>query len=114
MADPDGHGGGTAELTGVELAPELTRYLPYLMRRAAGDQPDDHGQADRPAAGRGLRHPDPQPGQPAFLCAVADRRRPCGTDPDAVLGAGARPAPDGQSDAGGTHTPQRAAAYRAR
>jgi len=34
MADPDGHGGGTAELTGVELAPELTRYLPYLMRRA--------------------------------------------------------------------------------
>lgn len=38
MADPDGHmdgdGDGTAELTGVDLAPELTRYLAYLMRRA--------------------------------------------------------------------------------
>lgn len=34
MANPEGHMGGTAELTGVELAPELTRYLPYLMRRA--------------------------------------------------------------------------------
>jgi DNA-binding MarR family transcriptional regulator len=34
MADPDGRGSGAAELTGVALAPELTRYLPYLMRRA--------------------------------------------------------------------------------
>ncbi|HEV2634700.1 MAG TPA: MarR family transcriptional regulator [Actinocrinis sp.] len=31
---PEGHARGTAELTGVELAPELTRFLPYLMRRA--------------------------------------------------------------------------------
>src|ERR1700743_1440405 len=28
-----GQEGGTAELSGVELAPELTRYLVYLMRR---------------------------------------------------------------------------------
>jgi len=34
VPDPGEHMGGPAELTGVELAPELTRYLPYLMRRA--------------------------------------------------------------------------------
>lgn len=33
MPVPGEHMRGTAELTGVELAPELTRYLPYLMRR---------------------------------------------------------------------------------
>jgi DNA-binding MarR family transcriptional regulator len=33
MAESHGHMAGTAELSGVELAPELTRYLPYLMRR---------------------------------------------------------------------------------
>ena len=34
MPNPGEHMGETAELSGVELAPELTRYLPYLMRRA--------------------------------------------------------------------------------
>ncbi len=35
MADPDGHVAvASAEVSGVALAPELTRYLPYLMRRA--------------------------------------------------------------------------------
>ena len=34
MPDPGERTGETAELSGVELAPELTRYLPYLMRRA--------------------------------------------------------------------------------
>lgn len=34
MPSPGGHGLKPAELHGVELAPELTRYLPYLMRRA--------------------------------------------------------------------------------
>ncbi|WUH88811.1 MarR family transcriptional regulator [Streptomyces sp. NBC_00433] len=34
MADPDSHGGTAAELAGAPLAPELTRFLPYLMRRA--------------------------------------------------------------------------------
>ncbi|WP_052397635.1 MarR family winged helix-turn-helix transcriptional regulator [Streptomyces sp. NRRL F-5123] len=34
MAEPHGHGHGSAEVAGAELAPELTRYLPYLMRRA--------------------------------------------------------------------------------
>lgn len=33
MPDAGEHMGETAELSGVELAPELTRYLPYLMRR---------------------------------------------------------------------------------
>lgn len=33
MPDPGEHM-GKAELSGVALAPELTRYLPYLMRRA--------------------------------------------------------------------------------
>jgi DNA-binding MarR family transcriptional regulator len=31
---PGEHVDGTAEISGVALAPELTRYLPYLMRRA--------------------------------------------------------------------------------
>jgi DNA-binding MarR family transcriptional regulator len=31
---PAEHAPGTAEVAGVTLAPELTRYLPYLMRRA--------------------------------------------------------------------------------
>jgi DNA-binding MarR family transcriptional regulator len=34
MPNPGSHKGEPAELSGVELAPELTRYLPYLMRRA--------------------------------------------------------------------------------
>jgi DNA-binding MarR family transcriptional regulator len=34
VPSPGGHGGEPAELSGVELAPELTRYLPYLLRRA--------------------------------------------------------------------------------
>ena len=34
MPDPDGHVAGSAEVVGVALAPELTRYLPYLMRKA--------------------------------------------------------------------------------
>lgn len=34
MPDPGEHMGKAAELPGVALAPELTRYLPYLMRRA--------------------------------------------------------------------------------
>jgi DNA-binding MarR family transcriptional regulator len=34
VPDHGEHMGETAELSGVELAPELTRYLPYVMRRA--------------------------------------------------------------------------------
>jgi DNA-binding MarR family transcriptional regulator len=34
VSDPGEHKGEPAELSGVALAPELTRYLPYLMRRA--------------------------------------------------------------------------------
>jgi DNA-binding MarR family transcriptional regulator len=34
VPDPDGHVAGSAEVSGVALAPELTRYLPYLLRKA--------------------------------------------------------------------------------
>src|SRR5256714_3271542 len=62
MANPEGHPVGTAELTGVELAPELTRYLPYLMRRAfayvsaradRSTQARDHAVLAALAAGHG-------------------------------------------------------------
>src|SRR2546423_882534 len=66
MANPEGHPVGTAELTGVELAPELTRYLPYLMRRAfayvsaradRSTQARDHAVLAALAAGHGSSPP---------------------------------------------------------
>ncbi|MFG1805624.1 MarR family winged helix-turn-helix transcriptional regulator [Streptomyces sp. NPDC049040] len=67
MADPYGNGSGPAELTGVALAPELTRYLPYLMRRAfsyvasradRGTQARDHAVLAALADGHGTSQRD--------------------------------------------------------
>lgn len=60
MSEAGAHMAGTGEISGAALAPELTRYLPYLMRRAFAHV---SANADRSAEARDF----------AVLTSLADR-----------------------------------------